>query len=52
MRFFVTGANGFVGKQLCAELARRGQNVRAAMRNRTGFGVAGCEVSGIADVGE
>lgn len=30
--FLVTGANGFVGKYLCAELCRRGQSVRAAVR--------------------
>lgn len=47
----VTGANGFVGRRLCAELVRRGQAVRAAMRNRTGFNVTGCEVSGIAGMG-
>jgi nucleoside-diphosphate-sugar epimerase len=28
----VTGANGFVGQPLCAELARRGYTVRAALR--------------------
>ncbi|MGZ4955673.1 MAG: UDP-glucose 4-epimerase family protein [Methylobacter sp.] len=28
----ITGANGFVGKSLCAELLRQGQSVRAAMR--------------------
>jgi len=28
----ITGANGFVGKQLCTELLRQGQFVRAAMR--------------------
>jgi len=28
----ITGANGFVGKPLCAELLRQGQSVRAAMR--------------------
>ncbi|MGZ5008660.1 MAG: UDP-glucose 4-epimerase family protein [Methylobacter sp.] len=28
----ITGANGFVGKPLCAELSRQGQTVRAAMR--------------------
>jgi nucleoside-diphosphate-sugar epimerase len=28
----VTGANGFVGQRLCAELARRGYTVRAAVR--------------------
>ena len=29
----VTGANGFVGKPLCAELLRRGQSVRGAVRS-------------------
>ena len=33
MRFLVTGANGFVGKHLCAELLRQGQPVRAAVRS-------------------
>jgi nucleoside-diphosphate-sugar epimerase len=28
----VTGANGFIGKPLCAELLRQGQSVRAAVR--------------------
>lgn len=28
----VSGANGFIGKQLCAELSRQGQSVRAAVR--------------------
>jgi nucleoside-diphosphate-sugar epimerase len=32
MRFLITGANGFVGKPLCAELLRQGQIVRAAVR--------------------
>ena len=32
MKFLVTGANGFVGKYLCAELLRQGQSVRAAVR--------------------
>jgi len=32
MRYLVTGANGFVGKPLCAELLRRGHSVRAAVR--------------------
>ena len=32
MKFLITGANGFVGKLLCAELLRRGQAVRAAVR--------------------
>ena len=33
MRFLVTGANGFVGQYLCAELLRQGQSVRAAVRS-------------------
>ncbi|WP_114969830.1 UDP-glucose 4-epimerase family protein [Rhodoferax ferrireducens] len=33
MRVLVTGANGFVGKSLCAELTRRGDAVRAAVRS-------------------
>ena len=33
MRFLVTGANGFVGEPLCAELFRRGHAVRAASRS-------------------
>ena len=32
MRFLITGANGFVGKALCAELLRRGETVKAAVR--------------------
>lgn len=33
MRFLVTGANGFVGRQLCATLSRQGFAVRAAVRS-------------------
>jgi nucleoside-diphosphate-sugar epimerase len=32
-RFLVTGASGFVGRPLCAELLRRGESVRAAVRS-------------------
>ena len=32
-RILITGANGFVGRPLCAELAQRGYQVRAAMRS-------------------
>lgn len=32
MTVLVTGANGFVGRAVCAELRRRGASVRAAMR--------------------
>ena len=33
MKFLVTGANGFVGRYLCAELIRQGHTVRAAVRS-------------------
>lgn len=33
MKFLVTGANGFVGRSLCAELLRQGHAVRAAVRS-------------------
>lgn len=33
MKFLITGANGFVGTALCAELLRQGQSVRAAVRS-------------------
>lgn len=33
MRFLITGANGFVGRPLCAELFGRGHEVRAAVRS-------------------
>jgi len=33
VKFLVTGANGFVGKAVCAELLRQRQSVRAAVRS-------------------
>ncbi len=33
MKFMISGAGGFVGKALCAELIRRGQSVSAAVRS-------------------
>ena len=33
-RVLVTGADGFVGKALCAEMVSRGWKVRAAVRSR------------------
>ncbi|MEQ1525882.1 MAG: SDR family oxidoreductase [Gallionella sp.] len=33
MKYLITGANGFVGQQLCAELARRGQNICACVHS-------------------
>ena len=35
MTALVTGANGFIGKSLCAELLRQGQPARAAVRSAT-----------------
>lgn len=46
----VTGASGFVGRMLCAELVKRGHSVRAALRTPENFDIAGCEtvkISGI-----
>ena len=33
-KFLATGANGFVGQVLCAELLRRGYTVCGAVRNQ------------------
>jgi len=33
MKYLITGANGFVGQALCAELLRQGQSVTAAVRS-------------------
>lgn len=33
MKYLITGANGFVGTALCAELLRQGQSVTAAVRS-------------------
>ena len=33
MKFLITGANGFVGTALCAELLRRGHTIKAAVRS-------------------
>ncbi|TAJ80684.1 MAG: SDR family oxidoreductase [Gallionellaceae bacterium] len=48
MKILVTGASGFVGRVLCAELVKRGQAVRAVSRNSANL--TGCEaikISGI-----
>lgn len=48
MKVLVTGASGFVGRALCAELVKRGQAVHAVFRNSANL--AGCEavkISGI-----
>lgn len=33
MQYLITGANGFVGRTLCAELLQQGQSVRTAVRS-------------------
>ncbi|MDH5479902.1 MAG: SDR family oxidoreductase [Nitrosomonas sp.] len=43
MKFLITGANGFIGKALCAALIQRGQSVRAAVRGATSL-VEGAEL--------
>lgn len=39
----VTGANGFVGRALCAELVKRSIPARAVVRDRSFFSVEACE---------
>ena len=46
----VTGANGFVGNALCAELISRQYHVRAALRSHARFKFSGCEYVDIADI--
>lgn len=43
-KFVVTGANGFVGRALCADLVNRGHFVRAVVRTNANFEVSGCEI--------
>lgn len=50
-KFVVTGANGFVGRALCAELVKRGHFVRAAVRAGINLEVQGCEIVKIANIG-
>ena len=49
MKFLITGANGFVGKALCAELLNRGHAVRAAVR-AAGSPTGNTEVSVIGSI--
>ena len=46
----VTGASGFVGCVLCAELLARGHAVHAAVRDQSGFLLRGCAVVTVPDV--
>ena len=50
MRVLVTGATGFVGWPLCQDLARRGWQVRAAVRNQARL-PEGCEPCIVGDIG-
>ncbi len=47
----VTGANGFVGKALCASLLEAGHGVRAALRDPKAPVPAGVEIVAIPDIG-
>ena len=49
MRFLITGANGFVGQPLCAELLRQGLSVRAALRSLGQF-TDGAEVVAVGNI--
>ena len=51
MRFLITGANGFVGTSLCAELLRQGQSVRAAVRQTSQL-QEGIEVVAVGNIDE
>jgi nucleoside-diphosphate-sugar epimerase len=49
MKFLITGANGFVGRALCAELLLRGYSVRAAVRAADKF-VGDAEPVAVGDI--
>jgi nucleoside-diphosphate-sugar epimerase len=46
----VTGASGFVGTALCASLVKQGYAVRVAVRNKSSFALASCEVITIPNI--
>lgn len=46
MRVLVTGASGFIGARLCAELVRAGHDVRAMTRNPERYAATGTPVFG------
>jgi nucleoside-diphosphate-sugar epimerase len=50
-RVLVTGANGFVGRALCAELAGRDYDVRGAVRNLCGVGDKNLTSIEVGDIG-
>lgn len=49
MKFLVTGANGFIGKVLCSELALHGQFVRAALRSADSK-LENCELASVGSI--
>lgn len=46
----VTGANGFVGRALCAKAISRGHQVRAAQRNHASLVISGCEIAKVSNI--
>lgn len=51
MRVLVTGASGFVGRQLCESLSLRGYRVRAALRNDQLLPIQVAETVVVGDIG-
>jgi nucleoside-diphosphate-sugar epimerase len=49
-RMLVTGASGFIGTILCAELVRLGCSVHAALRDLVNLDLAGCEIVKISSI--
>lgn len=49
MRFLITGANGFVGQSLCAELLQRRHSVRGVVRSSAQL-IAGVEIARVGDI--
>lgn len=49
VNFLITGANGFIGKSLCTELARQGHSVRAAGRTANSL-IEGVEVVALGSI--
>lgn len=47
----VTGANGFIGRAICAELIARGHHARGVVRNRSAFLDVGGEIVHVPDIG-